>query len=107
MSWTQTWIIDGKLIAQAPCPQEHSHAELHPPESLGYFCPQCGELWARRIINPSTRWHVLTRECPKHQAPRYCEPGGSVWRNLNPGFLQNLPKAVLKRETLLRLEQDK
>lgn len=104
MTWTQTWIINSKMLGQTPCKAEHVHSELHPPVSLAFFCPQCGEVWARRIITPSIRWNVLTRECNKHQAPRYCEPGGSIWINYNGDYTYNLPKPVLRYETLLRLE---
>lgn len=107
MSWTQTWMIDGKLVCQAPISVEFSHAQPHAPYSYAYFCPQCGELWARRIISPATRWNVLTHECPKHEAPRYCEPAGSIWKQLDPDFLNHLPKEILRREALLRLELDK
>ena len=107
MSFTQTWMIDGKLVCQAPIGLEYIHAQAHPPYSYAYFCPQCGELWARRIISPATRWVTLTHECIRHEAPRYCEPGGSIWKNLDTDFLKHLPKEILRREALLRLELDK
>lgn len=106
MSWTQTWIIDGKMLAQSPGAPEHIRAELHPPLSLAFFCPQCGEVWARRIISPGTRWNAITHECPKHRSPRYCEPEGSIWMNYNKDYLEHLPLEVLRYETLLRLEHE-
>lgn len=105
MNWTQTWFIDGKCLGQAPCTAEHIRTELPPPRSLAFFCPVCGDVWARRIIEPATRWNVLTRECKKHIAPRYCEPEGSVWIDYDRDFLKNLPKEVLLYELNLRLEK--
>lgn len=107
MSYTQTWFLAGKLIAHAPCKPEHMRSELHPPYAFAFFCPVCGDVWARRAIMPETRWNVLTHECPKHPSPRYCEPEGSVWLNYNADFLGNLPKEVLQYEALLRMEHDK
>lgn len=107
MNWTQTWFLDGKCIGQAPCKAEHVRNEMHPPLSLAFFCPVCGDVWARRMIEPATRWNVLTRECKKHPSPRYCEPQGSVWIEYDKDFLDNLPKNILQYETLLRLESDK
>ncbi len=107
MSFSQTWIIQGKMLTPTPCTWEHMRTDLAPPRSLAFFCPHCGEVWARRIISPETRWNVLTHECPKHPAPRYCEPAGSIWINANEDFVKNLPLEVLKYETLLRLELDK
>lgn len=106
MPWTQTWFIDKGLVAQAPCKPEHIRNESHPPLSLAFFCPKCGDVWARRIIEPATRWNVLTHECAKHPAPRYCEPAGSIWIDYNTEFLKNLPKEVLMYELNLRLELD-
>lgn len=106
MAFLQTWIIAGNVISQAPCASEHIRAEVHPPYSLAFFCPKCGEVWARRVITPNTNWNAITHECPKHQSPRSAEPGGSVWINYNSDFINNLPREVLRYETLLRLEKD-
>ena len=42
--------------------------------STAYFCPYCGEIWAREIISlppnykpiPKTSWAVEHRACPEH-----------------------------------------
>lgn len=107
MSWTQTWFIDKQMYPPVECLRERIHNEHPPPLSLAFFCPQCGDIWARRVITPATPWNVLTRECRKHKAPRYCEPEGSVWIAYNTEYVKNLPKSVLRYETLLRLESEK
>lgn len=108
MTWTQTWIIDGRHIATAPIGFEHIHAQQYPPYAKAYFCPTCGEVWGRRIIIPHTQWTVFTRHCKKHEPYSvYLEPGGSVWSQLDTEMLKHLPKAMYHYETLLRLELDK
>lgn len=109
MPYLQTWIIDGSLVAQAPCALERNRFEVRqPPQSKVFFCNQCGTIYAQRIITPNTYWHVHNHPCGKHQSgSRYMEPGGSIWISWEPDYLAQLPPEVLRYETLLRLELDK
>ena len=51
--------------------------------SIAFFCPKCGEVWGRVIINP-TKHHVLTRGCAR------CVP---VWLDAPAGTFLELSEA--------------
>ena len=103
--YTQTWFLQGKVLGQWPIGLQHTHESLHAPQSYAYCCPVCGDVWARRIISPETRWMFWAVNCPKH-------PDHSVWRR-PPGSLltlwmaydisMQLPLPLLQREALLAI----
>jgi predicted RNA-binding Zn-ribbon protein involved in translation (DUF1610 family) len=99
MPHTQTWMIDGKLFAPAPIRFEHTHGQLHSPRSYAFACPHCGEVWARRIITPDTRWFFWTAPCRKCAArnDNSLAIPGSIYV-VDAEFLDNLPLAVLQSE---------
>ena len=105
-SHTQTWWIAGKVLGQWPMPLQQTHGTLHSPVSYAYCCPVCGDVWARRIIQPETKWMFWSLTCPKHpEAPVWRRPPGSVlslWMLTDPTMY--LPKPLLAREALLCIE---
>ena len=106
MAHTQVWFIGGKLVATGECGPERVHDQFHAPYSLAYFCPTCGEVWARRCITPATQWFVYTIPCEKcnQRLPYQLFLPGSVYPDYSDeSFLNNLPFAVLKHEAELRL----
>jgi hypothetical protein len=86
------------------------------PNSHAMFCPTCGEIWGRIVVDPNS-WHVHSAACERH--PRRGVPD---WANLPGCFtsgtmpstllgvagaaraLDILPLAVLRREFLLTAE---
>ncbi len=72
--------------------------------SLAFFCPRCGEIWARAHDTAAAEWHVITRGCTKHPTWAF-EPGGLLSL---PWFKsQDLPLPVLEREFHLWYEHHK
>lgn len=72
--------------------------------SLVYFCPKCGEIWARAYDTQATDWMVVTRGCVKHPTWAF-EPGGLL--GLSWFKSQDLPLPVLEREFHLWYEHHK
>ena len=109
MSWIQTWMIGSRVVCQAPCGVEDLGVQgIQPPESKVFFCPLCGDIYARRIITPNTHWHLTTHPCAKHTVSNVREPGGSIWvQYWEPDYLKHLPKEILHYEALLRIGLDK
>lgn len=102
-AYTQTWFINGQHIATAPAGLESTHNSLHAPRSYAYACPHCGEIWARRIILPKTRWFFWNIPCSKCEAPSFEQSllPGSIWLFGDQLFLLTLPREVLKYEAEL------
>jgi predicted RNA-binding Zn-ribbon protein involved in translation (DUF1610 family) len=102
----QTWFISGRTFGPYLAHPLYIKGELHPPRSYAYFCPVCGDVWARRIISPDTRWLAWSFRCPKHpDAPFWHTVPGSII----PSFLfeelwHDLPLPLKQREALLHLD---
>lgn len=72
---------------------------------VAYFCPDCGEVWARlvfmdsrRIVNP---FLPVRAACPKH--PDQWEVPGSLLAGGLDALLYALPERLLMRELALHL----
>jgi len=62
------------------------------PESILYFCPECGEPWGRVEVKPNfSGWQARRRRCPDHG------PGLLLPPNTRGEFL-SFPKELLRRE---------
>jgi len=61
------------------------------PESKLWFCPHCGDVWARAVVEKA-EWQSYRVPCPKH--PK----GGSLWLSWDKEYLAALPKPVLEYE---------
>jgi hypothetical protein len=101
---TQTWIIEGMMYPPEQIPQELIRAQYSRPFSIAYFCPYCGEIWARRIVQGGDpQWVLWNKPCSKHPHSLSRGLSGSVWLGWGTDSDRNLPKAVLRREALLHI----
>lgn len=101
---TQIWIIEGKQYPPEPIGLEYIHATPSRPFPIAYFCPFCGDIWARRLIlegNPE--WVLFHKPCSKHPHSISRGVSGSIWIGFNTDSDRNLPLPVLRREALLHL----
>lgn len=104
----QTWVIEGVTYEPAPIALERVHSEYQRPFSVAYFCPFCGEIWARRIVTDTgpgrdPEWSLWHRPCSKHPNSISRGLSGSVWLGHNIDVDRGLPLPVLKREALIHL----
>lgn len=96
------------------------HAERQPPRSYAYFCPACGEVWARC---PVTRlhsadggsggnrgsvqeWQIQGGYCQLHPGPSPYTVAGSLllsWEPEYSNYLLSCPM-VVKREFEVHLD---
>jgi len=64
------FFVENHLVGVGKRGYETTKGELHVPFSYVYFCPNCGEPWARIVCDdPNTRWIHYRRKCPKHGPP--------------------------------------
>lgn len=72
---------------------------LHGPWHRAWFCPHCGEIWARAVVDlPNIEWQVWHGLCPRHASPSWFTIAGSLWSEYEPEFSASLPPAALQRE---------
>lgn len=73
------------------------------PASYAFFCPHCGEIWARARVSGGDRWMAMTKECEKHTSQLWFDPAGSIWIGYDLAYVASLPHEVLVREFELHL----
>lgn len=98
-----TYFLGGRLLAQGPSVW-WSHTEDQ-RRSLAYFCPSCGEIWARMWLARGP-WDLVHRTCERC-GPTTSEPLGEPGSFFHPWRqppIDNLPRELLLYEANLRLK---
>lgn len=99
---TQQFLVDGQYLGSCQRYPLLQHGHPQPPQSYGFVCPHCGDVWARAWID-NHPFFFFTRSCRKHHS-RSLAPAGSLWLPLEIDFTAALPEAVMRRELLLHLD---
>lgn len=65
-----SWFLEDKFLGQGQCPTAtkwgHPLTQMH----NAYYCPDCGEVWARILTDdPASRWYFIPRRCKRHGPP--------------------------------------
>jgi hypothetical protein len=69
------------------------------PWSRAYFCPTCGQIWAR-VVTPPSLFHVYVTPCENHPQSPFIV-AGSIWDPLDRDFNEALPLSTITREFAL------
>lgn len=87
------WEIEGESYGTADAPFIRVDGKAYRPSSIAIFCPECGEVWARRqvISHEAPRWQIRTWTCSRHG-------GGWLWSGWDEPWNKALPPRVLYRE---------
>lgn len=92
--------IGNKLFCEYP--YYIAYSQYGPPkmEHEAYFCPVCGDIWARRLEgnHMDSEWSVTPRACVTHGDGSLF---AAVEKTLSPYFLLQWPKIFLAREFLI------
>ena len=65
------YFLGGARIAKGTQrPQWNEHADF---PSTAYFCPTCGEIWARILVE-GTSWNMLLIPCQAHGGGEFLPP---------------------------------
>lgn len=102
MTYQRHFIIEGKHLGIAPCSMEFVHEELQRPRSYAYFCPVCGELWAKCPVEVVAtgevlQWMTITTNCRKHPQGCWRAPG-SLSLNYEEAYSTSFPDEVVRWE---------
>lgn len=81
------------------------HSEVQAPCCFAWFCPRCGQLWAKaEVEGHHDRWMVITHPCDLEPVDNYFIVPGSMWLSLRPEYLQSLSHEMLVREFEIHLK---
>jgi hypothetical protein len=113
---TQIWIIENRQFPAFRILPQRFREIYSLPNSTAYFCPERGEIWARRIVlkpDGSLRLPWQFRIAPHPSEP---PPWESYFGNVPSGTLipfwaetdelLNYPPFILEREFLLQYEHE-
>jgi hypothetical protein len=73
------------------------HGQAQHPYSYAWFCPACGEVWARAPVSGAEKWIVQGGYCRKHPGPSPFTVAGSLmlsWEPEHNAMIQQLPDAL-------------
>lgn len=100
-AFRQAFFLRGQFLGEATrglCPRTNSR-----PRSIAFFCPKCGEIWARAAVE-GAEWrtsHVECSDCGKLGVVNF---PGSVWQHFDDDFNRALPPALFERELEISIE---
>ena len=101
MIYTQQFFVGSKYYGSSTilCPPIREHGYSIPPTAYAYFCPDCGAIWARRVIadhhGTQEPFFALVAHCEKH-ATRGMP--GSLQHPLEPNQLKLWPEEMIRYE---------
>lgn len=103
MSYQRAFFLEGQFkgIAEVPATDLAELASYRRLRSTAYFCPTCGEVWARLALTyggEEVGWEVLTSPCRKHPESLLYPAGSLISFYLNPQALELLPPDMVSWE---------
>lgn len=108
--YTQIFFAGNQQIGAGAAHVALFHGEPHPPLSKVFICHECGDAWARVVVQGDSGkirpWEVFMRNCAKHRdsvrSILFCP--GSIYLSWDKAYCRALPESVLQRELLLHLD---
>ena len=99
----QDFWAEGRFLGRSQRPDELVHGQWRTPPSQAYFCPTCGEVWARVVV-PNQEFTVWSMPCRKHQPRFRLTVAGSLYRLWDRDFNDSFPRGALLREVLVHAD---
>lgn len=104
----QHFFIEGQYFGKAlRGPYTDTSGVTYWPGSNAWFCPLCGDVWARACVEGAT-FTTITAVCRKHPAtsngPYDRRFPGTLWKPYLGRLLEAFPEEVLQRELSLHLD---
>ena len=99
--YDQHFHVEGRFLGSVTRPATIVHAERQPPYSYAYFCPDCGNLWAKCPVSDTNgrvmKWQIQGGHCKDHPGPSAFTVAGSLllaWEEEYSALLLSCPDVV-------------
>lgn len=100
-TFTQHFIVEGKYLGSAQRGLTFINGGIGAPQSYAFFCPLCGDLWARCPVEANDglteEFMVWTKCCKKHGRHSFDLPG-SLYMAWDKSFSDSFPDELLREE---------
>lgn len=93
--YEQHFYAEDRFLGSVVRPAMIVRAERQPPYSYAYFCPKCGELWAKCPVKPLgvlgelvevNQWQIQGGYCRYHPGPSPFTVAGSLLLSWEPEY---------------------
>lgn len=89
--YEQSIFVGNRFLGSFVRPAMLVHGERQPPYSYAYFCPDCGEVWARCPTQSvgttqTEKWQVQGGHCKLHPGPSPFTVAGSLLLSWEPEY---------------------
>jgi len=99
--YEQSIYIEDRFLGMFTRPPVIVHAERQHPYSYAYFCPDCGNLWAKCPVSDANgnvmKWQIQGGHCRLHPGPSQFTVAGSLllaWEPEYSALLLSCPDVV-------------
>lgn len=103
MNLTQSFFIGNKPLGSSKRALASLHEHLVKPNSYAYFCPHCGDIWARAVVvdedsSVQAPFQSVTRPCERHFPETTREIPGAFFLSWDKLYNQAFPVGVIAYE---------
>jgi len=99
--YDQHFHVEGRFLGSVVRSHVIVHGERQPAYSYAYFCPDCGELWAKCPVTDENgfvnKWQIQGGHCRLHPGPSQFTVAGSLllaWEPEYSALLLSCPDVV-------------
>lgn len=110
MRYQQAFFVGQKFLGFAErAPQNKCNLRNLQPVAYAFFCPVCGEVWARcpiedTLLGGTSLYQSITARCQKHPEPLSLKLPGSLWLSWDREFSDSFPDDLVRYEFNLLMQ---
>lgn len=103
LPYIQVFILANKSLASVQRKGQEINAKFYPPNSLLFYCTECGNVYAKFpvmevITNRILSWRAMAGCCTRCR--KSLEIPGSIWCSWEQEYTRRLPREVLQLELI-------
>lgn len=103
LPYIQIFIMGNRTLARAERGKQEISTDRYPPNSLLFYCTECGDVYAKFPVirvsdNRPLSWRSMAGCCTRCR--KSYEIPGSIWCSWEAEYTRRLPREVLQHELI-------
>jgi len=103
MHYRRQFFVGSKYLGEVPCGPIQAHEDSIAPYGEAYFCPVCGDVWARVVVSSPlsgqlSPFMVRAIPCEKHDKRTFCSIPGSLYLGWGREYNTDIPDELVQYE---------